>query len=207
MTGKLFVISAPSGAGKTTLVSAIIARLNPTIPIERLITYTTRLPRIDEKDGIDYHFLTTSKFEIRMQHGYFLDWSSAYGAYYGAPLAVLNKLQQGISVVCIFDRAGVERLCEHSLISQHSFVPIWIDVPLQTLHMRLMKRNSETPEHIKRRLLLAQKEIESEQKRPLYRYHIVNDNFHHALVTLEEIICSELIIKRPIDRLAEHNTR
>jgi guanylate kinase len=199
MKGKLFIISAPSGAGKTTLVSAVIARLNPSILIERLVTYTTRKPRLYEEDGIDYHFLTVPEFEARLRQGFFFDWSSAYGAYYGAPVYALDKLRH-ISLIGIFDRAGVQRLIGKPDFRDF-FVPIWIHVPLQTLEKRLIARNSESKEQIERRLLIAQNEIEAEQHEPLYRYHIVNDKLDNALVQCELIIRSELIKNNPKTRL------
>ncbi len=99
MAGTLFVVSACSGAGKTTLVTRAIKELSISYPISRVITYTTKAPRMTEQNGIDYHFLSVEEFEIRAKNGFFLEWSNQYGNYYGSPHSIINDLPKAISVI------------------------------------------------------------------------------------------------------------
>ena len=80
MVGKIFVVSAPSGAGKTTLVTELISRYPG--KLERVVTYTTRQPRYNEIDGVDYYFISVKEFEEKIAQGFFIEWSTAYGTYY-----------------------------------------------------------------------------------------------------------------------------
>ena len=81
MPGKLFIISAPSGAGKTTLVTALINDIGKSHALERVVTYTSKAPRSAEVNGVDYHFVTPEQFEGYIAAGFFLEWSTAYGTY------------------------------------------------------------------------------------------------------------------------------
>ena len=189
MNGKLFVIAAPSGAGKTTLVEAVIGTLAPTCSLSRVITYTTKTPRMGEQNGKDYHFLSVSEFEKRIEESFFLEWSLAYGHYYGSPASLRQFLEQGASFIIIVDRLGASRLLER--VSES--VLIWVTVPtIEILEKRLLLRNTETPEQIKRRLQWAQQEMEEENGSDLFTYCIENDCFEIALKKLETIILQEL---------------
>jgi len=89
---KLFIVSACSGAGKTTLVNAVIENLRKKqVPIERVITYTTKQPRAGEVDGRDYHFVSVEDFQRKIQEGFFIEYSEAYGNYYGSPKSLFEK--------------------------------------------------------------------------------------------------------------------
>lgn len=181
----LFIISAPSGAGKTTLVNALVARLNPPYRIERAITFTTKTARNIEKDGKDYHFISTQEFEKRIQKDFFLEYSTAYGTYYGVPQSLEDGLRDGISYFLIIDRNGAQALANKIA----SIVTIWISTPtINDLRDRLYKRGTETEVAIEKRLLIAQQEIEQEIESPFYRHHIINDTFEVAISSLMDIV-------------------
>src|SRR5579862_9920541 len=110
MAGRLFLVSAPSGGGKTTLVNAAIASLSREHSIKRLITYTSRSPRTGDVHGVDYHFVTPAEFQTLIEQEFFLEWSAAYGTFYGTPKEVLRDIAQGLSYIAIVDRAGAQAI-------------------------------------------------------------------------------------------------
>jgi guanylate kinase len=190
MVGKLFIISAPSGAGKTTLVNAVLNRVSVHYSIERVITYTTKQPRSGEINGRDYNFLSPTAFEQKIKEGFFLEWSTAYGTYYGSPRSIVDQRAQGKSFILIIDRRGAEQVAKQ--IDQA--VLIWIYTNnLDILRERLQKRGAENSAQIAARLIQAQKEIELEQQNRLYTYHVLNDDFNDAVGYLESLISEELI--------------
>ncbi len=189
MIGKLFLVSASSGAGKTSLVHALLARLVPLYTVERAVTYTTRSPRPEEIHGQDYHFISRQEFEKKIREDFFLEWSTMYGDYYGSPSTLCDALSTGISYFLILDQVGVK-----SVITRipHA-VPICILVTSNTLLLeRLLKRDTETPAVLHKRLDLALAERKGYERDIIYKYRIVNDTFEHALETFEHIIKREL---------------
>ena len=107
MSGKLFIVSAPSGAGKTSLVDEILTRLRPKCPIDRCVTYTSREIRPGEQEGVDFCYVSPQEFEKRVQEGFFLEWSKEYEHYYGSPRQVENELRNGNSRILVIDRINV----------------------------------------------------------------------------------------------------
>jgi guanylate kinase len=188
MIGKIFVISAPCGAGKSSLVSSVIEELQKEWPIESVITYTTRKPRNNERHGQDYYFIDIPAFEQCIQEGFFLEWSNAYTAYYGSPRSILNEINNGKSFTIILDRAGARIL--KSLVPEA--VLIWIEVPFELLQERLLRRATENSEQLERRLERSRIEIEQEKQDPLYHHIVVNKKFQVAKYQLKEIIEREL---------------
>ena len=193
---KLYIISAPSGAGKSTLVEAILHGIGPHRSLSRAITYTTRQPRTNERDGYDFHFITNDIFKARIEQNFFLEWSSAHVAYYGTPRSLLADLAQGQSYILVIDRIGAEQIraqTEHAVL-------LWITAPdIATLEKRLINRGTETRAHIERRIKRAAQEIALEEQTPIYDYHIMNDNFERALKELESIVTSQLVEKSAAD--------
>jgi guanylate kinase len=185
MSGKLFIISAPSGAGKTTLVRHSLAALQENYSIVRIVTYTTKSPRIGEDvSGKDYYFLARADFEQKIAEGYFLEWSLAYGHYYGTPASVLERLKQKESCVLILDRAGALRIKD--LFPEA--ILIWIYTSsMDVLKQRLEFRASENQEEVERRLSIAVSEIEQERLRPAYNFHVLNEDFYESVAKLHEI--------------------
>jgi len=189
MSGKLFVVSAPSGTGKTTLVHAVLNQVRPQHPIERVVTYTSREVRTGEQAGEDYHFIVPREFESKIKNGFFLEWSDQYGHYYGSPRSVIDELGVGHSRILIIDRPGARRVMDQL----QSAIPIWIyPSDLVQLEQRLVGRGNNTAEQIKQRLKLAQKELAQEDAYPLYRHYILNDDFAKAVSDFVTLVLDEL---------------
>lgn len=188
--GKLFLVSACSGAGKTSLVTQLITDIGASCQLERVITYTTKGPRACEVPGVDYHFLAHEEFEQKLAEGFFLEWSDAYGAYYGSPRHSVEEIESGKgSRVLIIDRVGAEKV----LSTVPSAISIWLYTSkFEELKNRLVSRGADPVDKIESRLEQAKWEIEREIKYPLYNYHILNDNFEVALKELKHIIQVEL---------------
>jgi len=188
-TGTLFIISAPSGGGKTTLVNALLADLGPNTPLERIITYTTKQPRAGDVQGKDYHFIDKPDFEKKIKEGYFIEYSDAYDNYYGSPLYIVEQLKAGVSLIGILDRDGAREVKK----AYPEAVLIWIAPPsIEELEKRLVSRGSETPESLKSRLGLAIEEISAEKAHPLYAFHVINDDFDRAKQEIAKIILKHL---------------
>ena len=190
MTGKLFVISAPSGAGKTTVVSEALKRLQASdIDIHRHTTYTTRTPRDGEANGSHYHFCTKDEFRTKMGESFFLETTEYDGQLYGSPDTVRDQLALKKSVVIVCDRPGA-----HSIKRViPDCVTVWISAPdFKALSKRIKARGTETPAQIERRLEMAQQELDEEAKQPFFKYHLVNDDFDRAVAELTLLMQDEL---------------
>jgi len=157
----LFVISAPSGGGKTTLCEELLATRKD---MTRAITCTTRVARPGEKDGVDYYFLDANTFLRRVQAGHFLEHATVYGNSYGTLRSeVLDKLRQGRDVLLNIDVQGAAsiRACvEHDEDLQRAFISVFLTPPsLQILEERLKKRGQDSSAVIQKRLSVARQEI------------------------------------------------
>ncbi len=187
--GRIFILSAPSGAGKTSLTNYIIPILNKEISIKRVVTYTTRSPRAGEIDGTDYHFITRDDFLQKIQSGFFLEHTTYDKNHNGSPQSIVNDLITGLSYIMVVDRPGAKnlfRLIENPVL-------IWITVSnKEILKTRLQKRASETHEQIENRIKIATREFEQEQQEHFFTYHVVNDVFEDAAQELIDIIKKEL---------------
>jgi guanylate kinase len=157
----LFVISAPSGGGKTTLCQQLLATRKD---MTRAITCTTRAPRPGEKDAVDYYFLDASTFLKRVQAGHFLEHATVYGNSYGTLRSeVLDKLRSGNDVLLNIDvqgAASVRDRVEGDDDLKRAFVSIFLTPPtLEILEARLRKRGQDSPAVIQKRLSVARQEI------------------------------------------------
>lgn len=190
-SGKLFIVSAPSGTGKTTLVTTVIQRMQEQqLALERVITYTTKNPRVGEQGGIDYHFISSLEFEKKIDEGFFIEWSSAYGHYYGSPRHVLQEIEKARSFILIIDRIGAQKVIEQKIPA----ISIWIEPPsLQTLRDRLVGRAADSATDIEKRLKLAAQEMAQEQSTPLYMHRVINDVFEAAVTDIERIVMQEIL--------------
>lgn len=179
------MVSAPTGGGKTTLVTKALSSLSPRFPITRLVTYTTRQPRPGEVHGTDYTFISKEEFAKLQIENFFAETTCYNGNMYGSPLSFLQLLPTGQSFIAITDRAGI---AAYQLVCPTA-VCIWIYPPsLEVLSLRLKKRGSENAASLEQRLALGAEEILAEQNSPLCAYHILNENIEEAAGQLIEII-------------------
>ena len=183
-TGKLFVISAPSGAGKTTLLKKVMSTL-PGLVFS--ISHTTRQPRQDEKDGIDYHFVSKGQFLDMIDRELFLEYAEVHDNFYGTSKdAIGMQLQDGFDVILDIDVQGAAILRKKR---QPEATHIFISPPnLNELERRLRGRGTETEEIIKLRLKNAATEIKAAGE---YEYLIINENVDEAAQLLGSIILAE----------------
>ncbi|MFH1461664.1 MAG: guanylate kinase [bacterium] len=187
--GLLFVIAAPSGAGKTTVTNQAIKRLNPEFDISKVRTSTTRQLRTGEIDGKDYDFLSIQEFEKREKEGLFLETTKYSGALYGSPISVLANMQKGKSFIIVTDLPGVHEL--KKTIPFATF--IWITVPnIDELKNRLLKRETTDKNHVEKRLKLAEEEIKEAKKPRLFDFQMVNDIFEQTVEELCELIKNQM---------------
>ena len=188
--GKLFVVSAPSGAGKTTLANEVIRRTGKAYNISKVTTYTSRPPRNGEQNSKSYNFISPEKFSEYEGNGLFLETTEYNGKKYGSPASILTELEIGKSFILVVDLPGAKTVSS----TVDDTILIWIDAPcIETLRNRMKKRNTETEKQINARLKLAKEEMkEAHQKQRLFKYHIVNEVFDNAATELETIIKDEL---------------
>lgn len=187
--GNLFIISAPSGTGKTTILKKIIAEMEKVV---FSVSHTTRPPRAGEQEGIDYFFIDTDVFETMQQHGHFLEWAEVHGNLYGTSRdAVQAASEKGLDIVLDIDVQGALQVKE-KLRDKGIFV--FISPPsLEELEERLTGRSTETEAGIATRLANAKEEMKSIAK---YDYVVVNDTVDDAAEVLKSIIIAERSRKR-----------
>lgn len=178
--GRLIVISAPSGTGKTTVIDRLLAANTNLV---RAITCTTRAPRIGEKDGRDYYFLEPEDFAARVQNGDFLEWANVHGYQYGTlRKTCMDLLGQGRDVVLNIDVQGalnVKKMHPESVL-------IFLSPPsLKALEERLSGRGANTADEIKRRIHDAQFELSMKKR---YDYEVINDDLEQAIGRLTALI-------------------
>ena len=178
--GHLFIISAPSGAGKTTLSRAILKRFTDML---YSVSYTTRSPRKGEQDGVDYHFISKEAFKKDIKTGRWSEWAEVYGNYYGTSAEFIEKgLSSGRDILLDIDVQGTIQILKHHPDSVTIFV---LPPSMDTLRQRLEMRGTESETVLKLRLENAKKEMVHKN---LYRHVIVNDQLLSAIEELISII-------------------
>ncbi len=185
--GILFVVSAPSGAGKTTLCDA----LRQTPDFVYSVSCTTRAPRAGEIDGEDYHFLSEPDFLARVEAGEFLEHAKVHGKYYGTLRdPIVGDLREGVDVLIDIDTQGAAaiRAFDDAFVRQ-SLADVFIMPPdLEELRRRLTKRGTETPAQIETRLQTAAREMELWRD---YRYTIISRSMEEDLIKFRQIMGAE----------------
>ena len=181
--GLVFVISAPSGAGKTTLVRRVMQQV---AGLGFSVSYTTRLPRTNEREGEDYHFVSPSVFRKMIEKGEFLEWAEVLKNYYGTAVSEIDRgVSKGIDLILDIDTQGAKKVME----KVDQTVLIYILPPsLKSLRERLMKRGLDSPEMIEHRLASARGDI---QEAHWYQYVIINERIEEAAEKLKAIIIAE----------------
>jgi guanylate kinase len=181
--GSLFVVSAPSGTGKTTLVARLAERV-PGLLLSR--SYTSRPKRPGEIDGRDYTFITRAAFEQMIAAGAFLEWADVFGSYYGTSAADTDAaLATGMDVVLVIDVQGARQVRVRCPTLTSVFV---LPPSFPVLEARLRGRSKDSEEAIRRRLLVARAEVRAYTE---YDYVVVNDEIEAAVSRLGGIIAAE----------------
>ena len=182
-TGKFFVLSGPSGAGKGTICKRL---LEETDKLDLSVSMTTRKPRVGETEGVSYYFTEKEVFQEHIKKGNLLEYAEVYGNYYGTPKTpVLDKLSRGIDVILEIDMQGALKVKE----SYPDGVFIFILPPSMTeLRKRLTGRGTETAEAIELRLGEALKELSYIDK---YDYCVVNGVLEEAVARVKAIVVAE----------------
>ncbi len=178
--GRLFILSAPSGAGKTTLCRAIRAHFGD---LHYSVSYTTRKPREGEHRGRDYHFIGKAEFEKRIAADRWVEWAKVHGNYYGTSADDIEKsLEAGNDVLLDIDVQGAAQILKRYPDS----VTIFILAPsMDALKSRLEKRGTDSPDTIRKRLAEAKREMRCKDH---YRHVIINDRLEDTIETLIGIL-------------------
>jgi guanylate kinase len=180
ISGNLFIITAASGAGKTSLVNAL---LEMHTQIKKSVSHTTRAPRTGEQNGLDYHFVTVPQFLEILSAGGFLESADVFGAKYGTSQSAVDAaLQAGLDVILEIDWQGAAQV--RKLYAQATSIFI-LPPSLETLNERLNGRGLDSAEVIAIRLALAREEMRHMVE---FDYVIINDNFDEALQDLAAVI-------------------
>ena len=180
ISGNLFIITAASGAGKTSLVNALLAK--DTL-IKKSVSHTTRAPRVGEENGVDYYFVTVSQFIEILSAGGFLESADVHGAKYGTSQSgVDTALQAGLDVILEIDWQGAAQV--RNLYPQATSIFI-LPPSVETLEQRLNNRGQDSAEVIAMRVNEARNEMSHLAE---FDYVTINDNFDEALQDLAAII-------------------
>ncbi len=184
MSGRLFIISAPSGTGKTSLLKIVMSQVRQLV---FSVSHTTRPPREGERDGSDYYFVTREQFQAMIAAGAFLEWATVHDNYYGTALSPLaSELEVNRDVILDIDVQGAD------IVRRDKRLPasfIFIAPPgMKELESRLRGRGTEKEETIRKRLQNARLEMGSGEK---YDYFVINDDLQNAAKMVSAIIYAE----------------
>jgi len=181
--GLLFIVSAPSGTGKTTLVERLVQQV-PNLCLSR--SYTSRSARSGEQDGVDYNFISRPRFEEMVRKGDFLEWADVFGNYYGTCAADTERcLSGGQDLVLVIDVQGARQVRTSGIESIGIFV---LPPTAAILEQRLRGRSKDSDEEIRRRLDAATREV---GEFATYEYVVVNDELDAAVERLRAIVLAE----------------
>jgi guanylate kinase len=193
--GLLFVVSAPSGTGKTTIVDGVV-RLVPDLALSR--SYTSRARREGEIDGVDYNFITRERFEQMIAADAFLEWADVFGNLYGTCAAdVHRELDAGRDVVLVIDVQGARQV---RLRCKDTVLVFVLPPSFDVLEQRLRGRSRDSEPDLQRRLKTARAEVTSFVE---YDYVIVNDELDACVDRLRAIVIAERARLRPTESIAE----
>jgi guanylate kinase len=178
--GLLFIVSAPSGAGKTTLVERLVEQ---TAHLRMSRSYTSRRAREGEVDGVDYNFVTRERFEAMVAVGEFLEWADVFGNLYGTSAADTDRLlESGNDVVLVIDVQGARKVRRRGVETTAVFV---MPPSLEVLEQRLRGRSKDSEDAIQHRLQVAKAEVLSFAE---YDFVVINDEITAAVDKIRSIV-------------------
>jgi guanylate kinase len=179
----LFVVSAPSGAGKTTLVERLV-QTTPGLRMSR--SYTSRPARPGEADGVDYHFVSRERFEAMIAGDQFLEWAEIFGNLYGTSTVDTERaLHEGADLVLVIDVQGARQVRRQRLPVVSVFV---LPPSFEALQQRLRGRSKDSDDQIRRRLDVAREEVNAVHE---YDYVVVNDEIDACVERIRAIVLAE----------------
>ena len=183
--GTLFIVSAPSGAGKSSLIDALLKRFNLDDKLRLSVSHTTRAPRPGEIDHVSYHFITNEEFEKLIERNAFYEYAHVFDHYYGTSREIVEQwLNEGKDVLLDIDWQGARQIREQTPDAKGIFI---VPPSLEELNRRLVTRATDAPDVIEKRMSKALSEISHYNE---YDYVIVNDDFDESLLNMRSIILS-----------------
>jgi guanylate kinase len=202
--GTLFIVSGPSGAGKTTLINRVRQQLSPLgIELYFSVSHTTRRPRAGEVAGQSYHFVEAAEFERMIAAGEFLEWAHVHAHHYGTSRSeVSQRLRNGQDVILDIDYQGAKQIANDPELKPRSLSVFIFPPSLDILEVRLRERGLNTDEEIDLRLRKAIDEID--EGRDFYDYIIINDHLDVAAECLKAaVIAKKLQTKTALEAIAK----
>jgi len=194
--GLLFIVSAPSGTGKTTLVEKLVQRIS-NLCLSR--SYTSRAARAGEQDGVDYNFISRQRFDEMARAGEFLEWADVFGNYYGTCATDTERcLASGQDLVLVIDVQGARQVRSNGIPSIGIFV---LPPSAEILEQRLRGRSKDSEEAIRKRLEVACREV---GEFAAYEYVVVNDELDSAVERLRAIVLAERARVQVMGKTAEN---
>ncbi|SKA57317.1 guanylate kinase [Succinivibrio dextrinosolvens DSM 3072] len=176
-------MSAPSGAGKSSLIDSILKRFNLDDSLRLSVSHTTRQPRPGEVDHVSYHFVSNEEFEALIARGAFYEYAHVFDHYYGTSKEIVEQwLNEGKDVLLDIDWQGARQIREQTPDAKGIFI---IPPSLEELHRRLVSRATDAPEVIEKRMNKAIGEISHYDE---YDYVIINDDFEESVLNMRSII-------------------
>ena len=183
--GNLFIVAAPSGAGKSSLIQALLAR-HPDGSMQVSVSCTTRAIRPGEQDGVHYHFISVPRFEEKIANHEFYEWAEVFGHFYGTSRTVIEQtLAQGIDVFLDIDWQGARQVRDAYPAARSLFI---LPPSLAVLEQRLRSRGQDSDAVIAQRMAKAQHEMSHYHE---FDYLLINDDFATSLVNFEHIVLAQ----------------
>lgn len=182
MKGNLFVVSSPSGAGKSSLIGALLKKHSD---MQVSVSHTTRAPRPGEENSVHYHFVSVDDFKALIDDNGFYEWAEVFGNYYGtSKQSITEQLEQGIDVFLDIDWQGAQQMRE----IEPDIITIFILPPSrEELERRLNGRGQDSQDVIVRRMQEAQNEMSHYSE---YDFVLINDDFEQTLTQFEQLVIS-----------------
>ena len=181
--GKTFIISGPSGVGKSTVLKALLEKRSD---VYFSVSATTRSPRPGEEDGVHYHFMDANSFRQRIAADEYLEYAEYVGNFYGTPKKYVDEaMEQGKDVILDIEVQGAIQVCSKRPETVRIFIapPSW-----EELERRLTERGTDSPEKVQKRLLRAKVEFQTAHT---YDYFVINDTVEAAVAELDAIMTAE----------------